>query len=103
MTLDGFRKILIKLNIPVFHSVAVKKTSNYIIWQEVRKGSLRAEGTAAESYSMVAVDFFTKDEFSVIPERLENIFAVYGIPFTDANIDYGHETGYTCYSWTAFV
>ena len=105
MTLREFRDILCSLEcVPVFHKKA-QKASEYVVWQEVGGGlGFEGDGLSTESGKRIAVDFFTKSEYSEIPEKIAELLSGHDeICFDGPVIDFDEETGYTHYSFDAEV
>lgn len=105
MTLLEFRDILLTIgNVPVFHNES-DKSDEYIVWQEVN-GALgfNADGTTAESGMRIAVEFFTKTEYSEIPDKIHKTLEAYDeIYISDIAIDYEADTGYNHYTFDVEV
>lgn len=108
MKLREFRDILNEIAEPlgvlVYHCEADKAAADYIVWQETGEVQLSADGLEAEKAVRVAVDFYTKEEYSSIPDELQAAFDAYD-DFTaglDA-IDYETDTGFFHYAFTAEV
>ncbi len=104
MTLSEFKSFLVnglkKHRVSVYHRKAAKIADNYVVWGEVGKNSLRADGGTAEYSYMAAVDFYTKSEYSSVPDVIEGIFENNEISYGDATIIYEDDTGFTHYAWT---
>lgn len=105
MTLLEFRDVLCSIkDVPVFHGKA-HKASEYIIWQEVGGGlGFEADGASAEGGMRIAVDFYTKSEYSDIPEKIAELLSGYDeICFDGPVIDFEEDTGYTHYAFDTEV
>ena len=89
--------------VPVFHLEAAKAEKRYIVWREVREKTLRANGKVALRLHVIAVDFFTKDEYDELPNKIEVAIDSIGAAHDDVEIDYEPDTGYIHYSWTCEV
>lgn len=105
MTLREFRDILCSIpDVSVYHRNAYKSDDNYIVWQEVGEISLDGDGVPAEKGVRIAVDFYTKTEYSEIPAQITETLSVCDdICIDDPVIDYEDDTGYTHYAYTAEV
>lgn len=105
MTLREFRDILCGIQgVAVYHCKAHKASDNYIVWQEVKRLSLGGDGAAAENGIRIAVDFYTKKEYSEIPSAIELTLSAYDDICIDGPvIDYEDDTGFTHYAYTAEV
>ena len=105
MTLLEFRDILLTIsNVPVFHNES-DKSDEYIVWQEVN-GALgfNADGAEAESGMRIAVEFFTKTEYSTVPNKIKKKLEAYDeIYISDIGIDYEADTGYNHYTFDVEV
>lgn len=103
MTLREFRDVLCSIpNVSVYHRKAHKAADNYIVWQEVKGLSL--DGVSSEKGMRIAVDFYTKKEYSDIPAEIERILSGHDdICIDDPVIDYEDDTGFTHYAYTAEV
>ena len=104
MTLREFRNVLLDIGVPVFHKKA-QKASEYIVWQEVRGGlGFDGDGRSAECGKRISVEFYTKSEYSGIPEKIDDLFSGYDdICFDGPVIDFDEETDYTRYIFTVEV
>ena len=105
MTLREFRDVLCGIpGVSVYHNKAHKADDNYIVWQEVGGISLDGDGIPVEKGVRIAVDFYTKEEYSEIPAQIELILSEHDeICIDDPVIDYEDDTGYTHYAYTAEV
>ena len=103
MTLREFRDVLCSIpDVSVYHQKAYKVADNYIVWQEVKGLSL--DGVSSEKGMRIAVDFYTKKEYSDIPAEIERTLSAYDdICIDDPVIDYEDDTGFTHYAYTAEV
>ena len=101
-----FRVLKAALNacgVPVFHLEAAKSENRYIVWREVREKTLRANGKVAIRISVIAIDYFTKEEYDDLPKKIESAIDSIGAAHSDAEIDYESDTGYSHYAWTCEV
>lgn len=103
MTLREFRDVLCSIpDVSVYHQKAHKAADNYIVWQEVKGLSL--DGVSSEKGMRIAVDFYTKKEYSDIPAAIERTLSEHDdICIDDPIIDYEDDTGFTHYAYTAEV
>lgn len=101
MTLREFRDVLCSIpNVSVYHQKAHKAADNYIVWQELKGLSLDGDGVRSESGMRIAVDFYTKKEYSEIPAEIERTLSGYDDICTDGPvIDYEDDTGFTHYNY----
>lgn len=105
MTLREFRDVLCTLEgVPIFHGKASKK-SEYVVWQEVGGGlGFKGDGRCAEGGKRIAVDFYTKSEYSVIPEKIAELLSAQDeICFDGPVIDFEEDTGLTHYAFDVEV
>lgn len=104
MTLIEFAEALLTvLPDAVFHNEAYQVESEYVVWGETAKISLKANDGKAEAGYVVGLDFFTKDEFSDIPDELEELFEKNDIAYQDVEIIYDEEHKETHYAYTLEV
>lgn len=103
MTLREFRDVLCSIpGVSVYHQKAHKSADNYIVWQEVNGLSL--DGVSSEKGMRIAVDFYTKKEYSSTPTKITSVLSVYDdICIDDPVINYEDDTGFTHYAYTAEV
>lgn len=103
MTLREFRDILCSIpDVSVYHRKAHKSADNYIVWQEIKGLSL--DGVSSESGMRIAVDFYTKKEYSSTPAEITSVLSAYDdICIDDPAVDYEDDTGFTHYAYTAEV
>ncbi len=103
MTLREFRDALCSIpNVSVYHQKAHKAADNYIVWQEIKGLSL--DGVPSEKGMRIAVDFYTKKEYSGIPAEITSVLSAYDdICIDDPVIDYEDDTGFTHYAYTVEV
>lgn len=103
MTLREFRDVLCSIpDVSVYHQKAHKSADNYIVWQEIKGLSL--DGVPSESGMRIAVDFYTKKEYSDTPAEITSILSAYDdICIDDPVIDYENDTEFTHYAYTVEV
>jgi hypothetical protein len=103
MNLHLIKNILLTVTEDVFHNESHKK-SEYVVWREIGSIKLEGDNASAESGSMIAVDFFTKSEYSEIPARITKALeSCDEIAVSDTNIGYEEDTKLTRYSWICEV
>ena len=96
MTLAGFKDILTSFEVDVFHFEAYKATNDYIVWRELEE--------IAESGMSIAVDFYTKQEYSTIPERITKRLELCDeIAVEQPTVIYDEDTKLIHYAWTCEV
>lgn len=103
MNLKQFRNLLLTVTDRVGHGESFKDGGNYIVWHEVGRISLGAENETAEKGWRIAVDYFTKDEYDEMCDRISALFDCDDIAADDPVVDYEPDTGYTHYAWTCEV
>ncbi len=103
MKLKEFRNLLLAVHPHVFHFVSAKE-SEYIVWHEVGTLRLMGDGEQAETGTRIAVDYFTNEEYSPIPARLEQVLADHEeICLADSAVDFEKDTGLIHYAYTCEV
>ena len=103
MTLKEFKNVLLSVHNNVHHFES-HKDDEYIVWHEVGNITLRADGGIAESGARIAVDFFTKTEYSDIPGKLlETLSRQNEIMVSDYETIYEKDTDYIHYAYTCEV
>lgn len=103
MTLREFKELLLTVGVDVYH-FGSHKQSEYIVWYEIGGIGLSGDNSIAESGAMIAVDFFTKNEYSEIPNRITNILgSCDSIAIDTPEIIFDEETKIIHYAWTCEV
>lgn len=103
MTLPEFRDLLLSVHADVFHFESTK-AAEYTVWREVDTVRLMADGVCAESGVRIAVDHFTKSEYSTIAAQLEQVLTDHDEIFlTDHTVDYEKDTGLIHHAFTCEV
>lgn len=103
MTIRQFKTLLLTVGVEVFHFES-QKQSEYIVWYEIGGIRLSGDNSTAESGTMIAVDFFTKQEYSPVPDRIQEILGgCDSIAIDDPTIIYDEETKTIHYAWTCEV
>lgn len=103
MTIRQFKTLLLTVGVDVFHFES-QKQSEYIVWYEIGGIKLSGDNSTAESGLLIAVDFFTKQEYSVIPERITEILdGCDAIAVDTPTVIYDEETKLIHYAWTCEV
>lgn len=104
MTLAGFKDILTSFEVDVFHFEAYKATNDYIVWRELEGIGLSGDNQIAESGMLIAVDFYTKQEYSTIPERITKRLELCDeIAVEQPTVVYDEDTKLIHYAWTCEV
>ena len=99
-TLQKFINILLECCPATYHKEAFQEQAEYIVWHEVGCKTFYADNYRASEPAMIAVDFFTKNEFSEIPARIKQAFREYEIAYRGPEIIYIPELDVTQYAYT---
>lgn len=102
MDVYEFVNMLTEITNAVYHDEAHCECGEYIRWSETGRNILWAE-VAAEKALRVAVDIFSKIEFSELPSKLEMLCDDCGLAYDGPQIVYNQETGYKHYAYTVEV
>lgn len=103
MNLQLIKQALLTVTEEVYHNESMKQ-SEYVVWREISGIKLDGDNKTAESGVMIAVDFFTKQEYSELPNQIT--FALEDcdeIAVSEPNIDFESDTKLTHYSWICEV
>lgn len=103
MTLEQFRDVLLSVTENVYHFES-HKDDEYIVWHEVGGISLMGDNGTAERGIRVAVDYFTKNEYDKLHEKLESVLSDNDeIYLANKATDFEPDTGYVHYAYTCGV
>lgn len=103
MTLKQFRDLLLTVSDDVFHHESTKE-NDYIVWHEVRYMSLKGDNGIAQKAVRIAVDYFSTEEYSDIPDRLTEVLAGNDEVFLKRHtVIYEEDTGYIHHSFSVEV
>lgn len=99
---EAVKAALATLKVPYYHNKAHKQDSTYIVWSETGSTGLYASDRLCHRAQRIAVDLFTKTEYTTLPDDIikaleQNGFAVY----EDVGYDYEDDTGYIHHALTA--
>lgn len=99
---EAVKAALSTVNVPFYHNKAYKAEGDYIVWSEAPTRGFHADGKIRYRSQRIAVDFFTKNEYSGIPAVIQAALEVQDFA-VDPNIVpiYEEDTGYTHYALTA--
>lgn len=88
--------------VKLYHNKACKQDSDYIVWYEINTSGLHADGRIVNASVRLAVDFFTKGEYSDIPRDIIRAMERTGFAVSaETEINYEENTGWTHYAMTA--
>lgn len=62
------------IGVNMYHDNAQKETGNYGVWYALGERRDVADDVTAENVPIVTVQIWTKEEYSDLPEKLENYF-----------------------------
>lgn len=103
MTYDkAVKAALATVNVPYFHNKAHKAEGDYIVWSEVGTRGMHADDKIRYRSQRIAVDFFTKSEYSGISAIIQAALEVQGFAVSSNIVPiFEEDTGYTHYAITA--
>lgn len=88
--------------VKLYHNKAHKQDTDYIVWYEINTDGLHADGRIVNTSVRLAVDFFTKEEYSDIPCEIVRRMEAVGLSVNaETEINYEEDTGWTHYAMTA--
>lgn len=103
MTLAAFKDIITSFGVDAYHFESFKK-SEYIVWREFGGISLSGDNQIAESGTLIAVDYFTKQEYSDIPDRItKRLDECDEIAVDQPTVIFDEDTKLIHYAWTCEV
>lgn len=104
MTVSDFKTLLVNnLNCPIYHDKALQEDGNYIVWETVKQHSLVADNRHIEISTIIDVNFYTENEYSDTPYKIEQLFDDNDICFDDRVDDFDEESGQKRYIWTVEI
>ena len=99
---EAVKAALATVSIPVFHNKAHKAEGDYIVWSEAPTRGMHADNRIQYRSQRIAVDFFTKTEYSGIPAVIQAALEVQGFAVNSEIVPiFEEDTGYTHYALTA--
>lgn len=99
---EAVKAALSTVNVPVFHNKAYKAEGDYIVWSEAPTRGMHADDKIRYRSQRIAVDFFTKTEYSGIPAVIQAALEVQGFAVASEIVPiFEEDTGYTHYALTA--
>ncbi|MBQ1295224.1 MAG: hypothetical protein IIY21_14370 [Clostridiales bacterium] len=103
MTISQFVNILLECCTNTYHKEAYQEKAEYIVWREVSYRSMYADNIRALEPAIIAVDLFSKHEFSEIPARIKQAFKENEISYKGPEVIYIPEMDVTQYAYTVEV
>lgn len=103
MTIFEFKDVLLQCCKAVYHIEGYQENADFIVWAEVGARAFNADDARSEEATVVAVDFFTKKEFSEVPVMIKEKFREYGLPYRGPDIIYDKDTGRRHFAYTVEV
>lgn len=100
MILSDFVKILLCCCPATYHLEADKEPTEYVVWREVGVSGLRSDNQRSEESLRIAVDFFTKKEFSDVPGNIRKYFNKNDIAYTGPEIITDPEMPFRVFAYT---
>lgn len=80
------------------------RSDRYIVWEEVAQSDSNHLNNRLDEQAIEGtVDFFTKTEFDILADEIQEKLANSGISFSLFNIQYETETQYIHYTWNWVV
>ena len=77
-----------------------KPAESYIVWAEDREAeSMESENRKAEQQIHGTIDYFTRTEFDVKVDQIQEALNAYGIGFRINSVQYEDETNLIHYEW----
>lgn len=99
---EAVKAALAVADVPVYHFKALKQDSTYIVWSETDTDGLHADNAIKNWSQRIAVDIFTKAEYSTIHKAVVVALEAVGFAVSaDINTDYEEDTGYIHHAITA--
>lgn len=96
-------KALLSVCSAVYHNEANQEKGNYIVWHEIGVRAMNADNCRAEKADRIAVDLFTRDECSDLPDRLECALNCADLAFRGPDVIYNQVMKITQYAYTVEV
>lgn len=100
MTISIFVEILLECCAATYHLEAEKEPCEYIVWREVGTRGLRSDNQRTEEAQRIAVDLFTKKEFSEIPDKIRKAFNKHDIAYSGPEIISEPEMPFRVFAYT---
>ena len=99
---EAVKTALATVKVPYYHNKAYKSENEYIVWSEASTRGLHADNKIRYRSQRIAVDFFTKSEYSAIPAVIQAALEVQGFAVDSEIVPiFEEDTGYTHYALTA--
>lgn len=103
MTTSEFVNILLKCCKATYHLESDKERDEYIVWREVGIRGLSSDNERSEEALRIAVDLFSKREFSDIPNKIKKVFNEHEIAYTGPEIISDPEMPFRVYAYTVEI
>lgn len=103
MTISKFVDLLLECCSNTYHKEAFQEQTEYIVWHEISYRSMYADNIRALEPVIIAVDLFSKHEFSEIPARIKQVFMENEIAYKGPEVIYIPEMDVTQYAYTVEV
>lgn len=88
-------------DVAMSHNESHEETGNYGIWYEMGESRLDADSMTAEKVPVISVQIWTKDEYSELPDLLEDFFDRIECAWdNETYADYDEELQRYHYGWT---
>ena len=100
MTVFEFKDVLLQCCKAVYHIEGYEEKADFIVWAEVGARAFDADNHRSEETTLIAVDFFTKEEFPDVPKKLKEIFEEYEISYRGPDIIYDKDAGRRHFAYT---
>lgn len=97
--LRAFAAGLAQTGASVFHYWRPGRKAPYVVWQEDGATFLKAENQTEELGFSGTVDYFTKEEFDPMVDRIMDDFRQMPISWEMESVQYEEETGLIHYEW----
>jgi len=100
MRLSDFRDLLLTIGPPVHHYFAKSQKDSFMVWAEdAESGASFGDDKKREQAIQGTLDYFTKTEFDVTVEKIQNTLNDAEISWYLSSIQHEKDTGYIHYEW----
>lgn len=101
--IERFVEVLLSVCPAVYHDEANQEPEEYMVWRDMSEDGLKADDSEAETSYRIAVDFYTRKEFSNVPKRLKQACDREGYAYERFERNYFEGIKMTQYSTTVEV